>query len=101
MGITIYVTYPNLKEAKKIANHLLKRRLIACANFWLIKSAYWWKGKIQNDNEVVTILKTKKENWPKIKTEIKKIHPYEVPCIEKINVEANRNYEDWINAVTK
>jgi len=99
--VTIYVTHKNLAQAKKVANHLLKKRLIACANFWPIKSAYWRKGKIQNDNEIVTILKTKKENWPKIKTEIKKIHPYEVPCIEKINVEADIDYEDWIKRITK
>ena len=75
MGITVYVTYPNLKEAKKITNHLLKKKLVACANFWPIKSMYWWKGKIENDNEVVAILKTRKENWNKVKTEIKKMHP--------------------------
>ena len=99
--ITIYVTYKNLAEAEKIANYLLKKRLIACANFFPIKSTHWWKGKIVNGNEVVSIFKTQKKNWTKVKTEIKKMHSYQVPCIEKMEVEANIDYENWVKKVTK
>ena len=99
--IAIYVTYPNLGQAKKVVNHLLKKRLIACANFFPLKSAYWWQGKIKRENEIVTILKTKKENWNKVKAEIKKIHPYEVPAIEKFIVEANADYENWVKKETR
>ncbi|MAF13874.1 MAG: divalent-cation tolerance protein CutA [Parcubacteria group bacterium] len=99
--ITVYTTNKNLAEAKKIANSLLKQKLIACANFFPIKNMYWWKGKIENDNEVVSILKTRKENWNKVKNQIKKLHSYEVPCIEKFNVSANKDYENWIIKSTK
>lgn len=95
--IIIYTTNPNLKEAKKIGKHLLEKGLIKCANYFPIESEYWWKGKIENSKEIVSILKTKKENWKKVKDEVKKIHPYETPCIIKIEVEANKEYEDWIN----
>lgn len=101
MFITIYTTNPDLKTAKKIANVLLKKRLIACANFFPITSIYRWKNKIENDSEVVALLKTKKENWSKVKKEIEKIHPYNVPCIEKLRVDANQSYEDWIQSTTK
>lgn len=98
--IIIYITNKNLKEAKKVTDYLLKKRLIACVNFLPIKSMYWWKGKIENSNEVVSIVKTKKENWEKVRNEVKKIHPYEVPCIMKFEVEANKEYEEWINKET-
>ena len=101
MTITIYVTFPNSAEAKKIINSLLKKRLVACANFWPIKSAYWWQAKIQNDDEIAAFLKTKKENWEKVKAEIKKMHSDQVPCIEKITTEANKEYETWIKDITK
>ncbi len=94
--IIVYVTHKNLKQAKKIASYLLKKKLIACANFFPIKSSYWWKRKIENSNEVVSIFKTKKQNWKKIKSEVQKIHPYDVPCIMKLNVEANKDYESWV-----
>ncbi len=99
--ILIYVTHENEEQAKKITTHLLQKKLIACANFFPINSVYWWKGKIEHSPEIVTILKTKKENWDKVKSEIEQIHPYETPCIMKITVEANKEYEQWISKETK
>jgi periplasmic divalent cation tolerance protein len=99
--IFVYVTNPDEKVAKRIAIHLLKRRLIACANIFPVDSAYWWKGKIEDEEEYVLIAKTKKGNWEKVKREIKKIHPYSVPCITRINVEANKEYEKWLRKEVK
>jgi periplasmic divalent cation tolerance protein len=99
--IIVYITHKNMNEAKKVADYLLKKRLIACVNYFPIKSAYWWKRKITNSKEIVSLVKTKRENWNKIKEEIKKIHPYETPCVMKLNVEANEDYEKWIEDETK
>ncbi|MBI3290972.1 divalent-cation tolerance protein CutA [Candidatus Falkowbacteria bacterium] len=99
--ITVYTTNKDLAEAKKIANVLLKKKLIACANFFPIKSMYWWRGKIQNDSEVISLLKTRKENWTKVRDAIKKMHSYKVPCIEKFFVSANKDYEDWVKKEVK
>jgi periplasmic divalent cation tolerance protein len=74
--------------------------LIACANFLQIESSYWWKGKIEDSREVVSIVKTKKGNWGKLKSEIEKIHPYEIPCMMKFEVEANKDYEEWVKSET-
>jgi len=99
--IFAYVTNPDKRHAKKVALHLLKKKLVACANIFPIDSLYWWKGKIEESKEYVLIVKTEKENWNKVKTEIKKIHTYSVPCITKINVSANKEYEDWLRSVVK
>jgi periplasmic divalent cation tolerance protein len=99
--IFVYVTNPDEKVAKRIASHLLKKRLIACANIFPVDSAYWWKGKIEDEEEYVLVAKTKKGNWEKVKREIKKIHPYSVPCITKINVSANKEYEKWLGKEVK
>ena len=98
--IIIYVTHESLKSAKKIASHLLDKRLIACANFMPIEACYWWKGSIESSEEYVSILKTRTLNWDIVKDEIEKIHPYDVPCIIKIDVEANKSYEDWVEKET-
>ena len=99
--ILIYVTHKNLENATKIATHLLETKLIACVNFFPISSSYWWNGKIEDSQEIVSLLKTKQENWEKIKSEIQKIHPYQTPCIIKMNVEANEEYESWVNNETQ
>lgn len=99
--IVVYITHKNMKEAKKVSDYLLNKKLIACVNYFPIQSAFWWKGKIANSKEIVSLVKTKKENWQKIKSEVKKIHPYDTPCIMKYDVEANEDYEKWINDETK
>ncbi len=94
--ILVYITCKDQKQAKDISKHLLDKKLIACANLHPIESMYWWKGKIQEDNEVVVIAKTKDSNYDKVKGEVKKIHSYDVPCILKIKAEANEEYRKWI-----
>lgn len=99
--IIIYTTYPDSKTAKKISNLLLKQKLIACVNYLPIESSFIWQKKIKNSKEIVSLIKTKTENWRKVKTEIEKLHPYDTPCIMKIEVEANKEYVKWIEAETK
>ena len=95
--IFIYITTKDEQEAQKISKHLLEKKLIACANFFPIKSMYSWKGKIQNENEFVLIVKTHDENYKKIEQEVKKIHSYKIPCITKISVLPNSQYGKWLN----
>jgi periplasmic divalent cation tolerance protein len=96
----IYITTKNKVEAKKISKHLLNKKLIACANLHPIESLYWWKGKIQEDKEIVIIVKTTEQNFKKVETEIRKLHSYDVPCILKIPTECNKEYQDWVDKVT-
>ena len=92
----IYITVPNKKEAKKIARHLLKSRLIACANIFPIDSLYWWQEKITNNTEAVLIVKTFNKNFHKVVKEVEKIHPYSTPCIAKIEVNTNKKFSCWL-----
>jgi len=94
--IVIYVTNADETEARKIGRHCLEKRLAACVNYFPIQSSYWWEGKIKGENEVVCLLKAPESNWPGIRDEIKKIHPYSTPCIIKFNVEANKEFEAWV-----
>ena len=93
----VYITCKDKKEAEKISLHLLRKRLIACANIFPIKSMYWWNYKIANENENVIIAKTNNKNFKKAVMEIRKIHSYKIPCILKINATANKDYEKWAN----
>jgi periplasmic divalent cation tolerance protein len=99
--ILIYATHPNKDTAQKIAEHLLNKKLIACVNYFPMQSSYRRKEKIENANEIITLLKTKKENWEIVKEEILKLHPYETPCIIKLTGEANESYEQRIQNETK
>lgn len=100
--ILIYTTHASEEEAQRVANALLETKRIACANIFSIQSAYWWHGALEGGGEWVALLKTVQEHWEEVKREISQMHPYEVPCIIKIEVEANPEYESWIrtNVVT-
>jgi periplasmic divalent cation tolerance protein len=95
----VYITCKDKEEARKISKALLEKKLIACSNMFPIESMYWWKGKIEEDNEVVILAKTKEKNYEKIKEEVKKLHSYEVPCILKLSSEANIDYDKWVDEV--
>jgi len=94
--IFIYITNPSRKKAKEIANHLIKKRLIACANIFPIESLYRWEGKIANEKEYTVIAKTRSSNFNKVKKEVENMHPYKVPCIVKIPVSSNNKFYRWL-----
>ncbi|MDA0771735.1 MAG: divalent-cation tolerance protein CutA [Cyanobacteria bacterium] len=96
--ILIYLTCENETEAKAIAKQLLDENLIACANiFPQIYSIYKWQGKIEQASESVAILKTKKENYSKLKTRIQELHSYDCPCVVSIPVDkVNEECLSWL-----
>lgn len=99
--IMLYVTFPDEITAQTITLKLLEERLIACANTFPIASRYRWKSKIENNKEIVALLKTRRENTAKVQNLLEELHPYETPCIIRLPVEANRGYEAWIQESTK
>lgn len=99
--VLVYLTCKDKKEAEKISLHLLKKRLIACANIFPIRSLYWWEGKIAKGMESAVIAKTVSKKFKKIIKEVRKIHSYEVPCILRIEADANDDYERWALNETK
>lgn len=94
--IAVYITNASKEAAQVLADKLLAERLIACANIFPISASYHWQGSIANEDEWVAIVKTTKDLWQKLQTKVIEIHPYDVPCIMKIDVEANEAYEKWI-----
>ena len=98
--IIIKITCPGIREARRIIKHLIQKKLISSANFFPVKSMSSWTGEIQEVDEFIAFLKTRKDNWEKVKSEVQKIHSYKVPCIAKFNAEANKEYEEWINKET-
>lgn len=98
--LLFYVTHPDEATARRVAEHLVNERLAACANVFPITSAYWWQSAVQRGGEWVSILKTRLDLEEKLETEIRKIHPYEVPCVLRFEVRANEAYENWIASET-
>jgi periplasmic divalent cation tolerance protein len=99
MYIIILITASNKKEARKIVQALLNKRLVACVNIVDgIDSFFWWQGKIDHAKETLLIVKSKKEKLPKIIRLVKSLHSYEVPEIIAMPIiGGNRPYLKWID----
>jgi len=92
----IYTTHSSEDQARSLSDQLVEEKLIACANILPIQSCYWWNNTIEKGQEWVAILKTKPSLWEPLQARITELHPYEVPCILKWEVEANAAYGQWI-----
>ena len=96
-GVVILSTYPNKKSVQKISNELVRSKIAACVNITKISSVYSWQGKIENTDEYLAIFKTTQKNKTKLKNQIKKTHPYEVPEIAELKLEnLNKLYLNWL-----
>ena len=93
--------FPTEEEAKKVAMQLLKERLVACVNIIpQIKSLYWWKDKIQEDQEVMVFIKSREDVESKIIDKIKSLHSYEVPAIFAVN-STDKIYSEYMKWIVK
>jgi periplasmic divalent cation tolerance protein len=94
----IYMTAGNMEEAVKVGKVLLEEKLAACINIIdNMRSMYVWKGKIQNEQEVVVIAKTTEEKIPALIETVKSVHSYECPCIIAIPVESGYlPFMEWV-----
>lgn len=100
--ILIYSLYPDITTAKKSVHSLLSRRLVACANIIPgMQSIYRWQGKVEEASEVIVIFKTQTQLFETCRAEIKKEHPYEVPCIIEIEIkQGDQDYLNWLKEET-
>ena len=96
-SVIIVSTFPDKRSITKIANQLVKNKLVACVNIIKISSVYTWKRKIENQSEYLALFKTTKKNQIILKKELRKLHPYDIPEIAEINVESiNQPYLKWL-----
>ncbi|MFH0947807.1 MAG: divalent-cation tolerance protein CutA [Elusimicrobiota bacterium] len=98
----VFVTAANIKEARKIAEQVVKERLVACVNIVeKIKSIYWWQGKIEKSHESLLIMKTRLRLAKKLIKKVKSLHSYTVPEIIFIPIiDGNPDYLKWIENET-
>ena len=95
----IITTEKDKKNASKLADLLMRDKLIPCVNFKNIESLYWWEGEINRSKEVQLMIKCKEENIDKVCNKICNFHSYEVPEIIYFRVSANKNYHYWVNSI--
>ena len=97
--IQISTTTETKEEAQKIALYLVEQKLAACVQIGgPIESTYRWKGKVENAQEWLCLIKTRENLFDKVEAAIKKLHSYETPEIIAVPIlEGSKEYLNWID----
>ena len=97
--IVVLSTASSAAEAESIARKLVEDRLAACVNLVPgIRSFYRWKGTIEDSPEWLLIIKSSRDRFEALRTELEKLHSYEVPEVIALPVvDGARNYLNWMD----
>ncbi|XP_054833044.1 protein CutA [Eublepharis macularius] len=93
-----FVTCPSEGAAKELARSLVERRLAACVNLLpRVTSIYEWKGQIEEDAEVLLMIKTRSSRVPALAEFVRSVHPYEVAEVIAVPIQqGNPPYLQWV-----
>lgn len=86
------------ETSRRIAETLVGERLATCVNrIRDVRSTYYWDGRLQDDSEVLLVIKTTESRLPALQERLKAIHPYELPELVVIPViGGNEAYLQWV-----
>ncbi len=101
--IIVLVTTTSNAEAEKIAQVLLEKKLIACANIVNpVTSFFRWSGKIDQCAECLVLMKSRKDLFAELVECVKGLHSYEVPEVLALPiVDGSTDYLSWLGDVLK
>jgi periplasmic divalent cation tolerance protein len=94
----VLTTAGSAQEARKIAHALVERRIAACVNIVpRVQSVYRWKGKVENAQECLLIVKTTAACYDPVRAAISELHSYDLPECISISIEdGSTQYLKWI-----
>jgi periplasmic divalent cation tolerance protein len=97
--IVVLSTCASVEEAQRVARALVEKRLAACVNVLPgVRSVYHWKDAIEDEEEVLLLIKTNRALLEELRGEIERLHSYEVPeVIALAVVDGSERYLAWMN----
>ncbi|WP_299426575.1 divalent-cation tolerance protein CutA [uncultured Meiothermus sp.] len=103
MYLTVLCTAPSVEIGQEIARMVVQEGLAACVSLLPgITSIYRWDGEVQENPELLLLIKTRQERYPALEARIKELHPYQVPEIIAHKIEmGSKSYLDWITSSTR
>jgi periplasmic divalent cation tolerance protein len=86
------------EEAQRLARALVEKRLAACVNIVPgVRSVYRWKEAIEEEEEVLLVIKSSRALLDELRAELERLHSYEVPEVLALQVVAGSEaYMRWL-----
>ncbi len=97
--LLILCTCPDRDSAEEIAERLVAARLAACVNIVPdLTSVYRWQGAVERSEELLLLIKSRKEQYPLLQETLREAHPYDLPEIIALPIAAGLPaYLSWID----
>lgn len=94
----VLITVPDAETGAGLARALVEERLAACVNVVPgVRSIYRWQDGLEDDTEVLLLVKTRAERCSQLAERVRDLHPYDVPeVLELAAVGGSRAYLDWV-----
>ena len=98
--LMVFSTFANADDAARVVRALVEERLIACGNILPgVRSLYRWEGKVEDQPEVMVVMKTRKQDWTVLMSRLHEMHPYQTPeCIAVRIASGAPKYMAWLEA---
>ena len=98
--LLVLCTCPGNTVAAEISTALIDLKLAACVNRVPgVKSWYRWRDRMEQDEEVLLLIKTTRSRFAEVESAIRRLHPNELP--EVIGVSITAGSEAYLNWVTE
>ncbi len=79
-GLAIVLTTVGGRDAAdRLARTLVQERLAACVSAGAVRSTYRWKDAVEQEDEVLLVIKTAQVRLEALLARLSALHPYEVP----------------------
>ncbi len=98
--LQVMTTTASVEDAQRIARALVEGQLAACVQvIGPLTSTYWWQDAIEEAQEYLCLIKTRRDRFEALAAAIRALHPYEVPEILAVPVAAgDASYLAWLDA---
>lgn len=99
-ALIVFTTFANEDDAARVVRALVEERLAACGNILPgARSIYRWKDGVQDEREVVVLLKTRKQDWATLMSRLIEMHPYKTPECVAVRIAAGAPaYMEWLES---
>jgi periplasmic divalent cation tolerance protein len=99
----LQTTIDSREKAIELVRSAVDARLAACGQvIGPVGSVYWWKGRVEETDEWLCLLKTRAGLVERLERFLLERHPYDVPEIVALSIErTSEDYGDWIESETR
>ncbi|MCU0896644.1 MAG: divalent-cation tolerance protein CutA [Burkholderiales bacterium] len=99
----VLTNLPDRESADRLARGVVEARVAACVNVLSpARSVYRWKGAVETAEEYPVLIKTAADRYAELEKTIRALHPYELPEIVAVNIEAGLPaYLAWVETETR